>query len=88
MERPFSLAADPAQADKLDAVLYTLVENLRIIAILITPVLPRAAAGILEQLGVAHPQTLADAVWGGLESGHQLGQPTPLFPRIEQEKVS
>ena len=88
VERPFSLAADSAQADKLDAVLYTLVENLRIIAILITPVLPRAAAGILEQLGVTTPQTLADAVWGGLKDGHQLGQPTPLFPRIEQEKVS
>ena len=86
-ERPFSLAADPAQADKLDAVLYTLAENLRIIAILMIPVVPRAAAAVLAQLGVSTEQTLADAVWGGLKDGHQLGTPTPLFPRIEQEKA-
>jgi methionyl-tRNA synthetase len=85
-EKPFSLAADPAQADKLDAVLYTLTESLRIIAILISPVLPRAAAEIFAQLGVSAEPRLADAKWGGLADGHQLGNPTPLFPRIEQEK--
>ena len=51
------------------------------------PVVPRAAAAILAQLGVSTEQTLADAVWGGLTDGHQLGMPTPLFPRIEQEKA-
>ena len=47
---PWKLAKDPAQADKLDAVLYALAESLRIIAILISPVLPKAACGILDQL--------------------------------------
>ena len=47
---PWKLAKNPAQADELDAVLYYLAESLRIIAILISPVLPRAAHGIFDQL--------------------------------------
>ena len=87
---PWKLAKDPAQADRLDAVLYTLAESLRIIAILISPVLPRAAHGIFDQLqwkldeaGHESRFRLADAPWGGLPDGHTLGQPPPLFPRIE-----
>ncbi len=80
---PWKLAKDPAQADRLDAVLYTLAESLRIIAILISPVLPKAAAGIFAQLNWNGPMTLDEAVWGRLPDGHVLGKPTPLFPRIE-----
>lgn len=80
---PWKLAKEPDQAGKLDAVLYTLAESLRIIAILISPVLPKAAAGIFAQLNWDRPFTLSDAKWGGLPDGHQLGKPTPLFPRIE-----
>jgi methionyl-tRNA synthetase len=83
---PWKLAKDPAQADKLDAVLYTLAESLRIVAILISPVLPQAAAGIFAQLNWDKPFSLADAKWGGLPGGHQVGKPSPLFPRIEVEK--
>ena len=74
-------------------ILYDLAERLRIIAILISPVLPKAAHGIFDQLqwklGDAGKESrfrLADAQWGGatgLPDGHTLGQPTPLFPRIE-----
>lgn len=83
---PWKLAKDPAQAEKLDAVLYTLAESLRIIAILISPVLPKAAAGIFAQLNWEKPVSFADTAWGGLPDGHQLGKPSPLFPRIEAEK--
>lgn len=123
---PWKLAKDPAQAEKLDAVLYHLAESLRIIAILLSPVLPKAAHGIFDQLNwkmelspkASHPEgcaparatspgsdasskedgeragarpsearfRLADAAWGGLPDGHQLGAPTPLFPRIELPK--
>jgi methionyl-tRNA synthetase len=80
---PWKLAKDPARAHELDTVLYHLAESLRIIAVLISPVLPRAAAGIVAQLQWDKPLALADAVWGGLPDGHAVGQPTPLFPRFE-----
>jgi len=84
-EAPFTLAKDPAQAGRLDTVLYHLAESLRIIAILISPVLPGAARGIAEQLQVAPEARLEEALTpgGGLPDGHRLGKPTPLFPRIE-----
>jgi methionyl-tRNA synthetase len=80
---PWKLAKDPAQAARLDAVLYTLAESLRILAILAAPVLPKASAAILGQLNVSGVALLADAKWGGLPDGHQLSQPVPVFPRIE-----
>jgi methionyl-tRNA synthetase len=71
--------------------LYDASEALRIIAILISPVLPRAAHGIFDQLnwkmelsGKEERFSLADAEWGGLPNGHVVGKPVPLFPRIEQ----
>jgi methionyl-tRNA synthetase len=88
VKKPWALAKDETKQDELQAVLYTLAESLRIIAILISPVLPKAAAGIFAQLNWAGPMTLAEAEWGKLPDGHQLGQPTPLFPRLEMEKVS
>jgi methionyl-tRNA synthetase len=80
---PWKLAKDPAQAARLDAVLYTLAESLRILAILAAPVLPKASAAIRAQLNVTGEPLLANAKWGGLADGHQLGQPVPVFPRIE-----
>jgi methionyl-tRNA synthetase len=74
----------------LGALLYHLVESLRIIAILISPVLPRAAHVIFDQLnwkmelsGKEERFSLADTEWGKLPDGHVIGKPVPLFPRIE-----
>ena len=81
---PWNLAKDPEKAGMLDAALYFLAESLRIVAILICPVLPRAAAGIFEQLRLRVKPELADVGWGGLPDGHLVGKPQPLFPRIEK----
>ncbi|HEY3595120.1 MAG TPA: hypothetical protein VGL13_14645, partial [Polyangiaceae bacterium] len=90
-EKPWVLAKDASKSEQLDALLYHLAESLRIIAILISPVLPKAAHGIFDQLnwkpelsGNDERFSLADAEWGKLPDGHVVGKPTPLFPRIEQ----
>lgn len=80
---PWKLAKDPAAADKLDEVLYSLAEALRVVSILITPFLPESAAAIRSQLAWEGPVTLEACAWGGLSDGHQLGAPVPVFPRIE-----
>ena len=80
---PWKLAKQPEEAAKLDGVLYALAESLRILAILISPVLPQAARGIFSQLNWEKDFALADAHWGGLPDGHTVNKPTPLFPRIE-----
>lgn len=83
---PWKLAKDESQAAKLDAVLYHLAESLRIIAILISPVIPKAAQGIFDQLNWKEPLSLQATAWGGIPDGHVLGSPTPLFPRLEVPK--
>jgi methionyl-tRNA synthetase len=87
---PWNLAKDKEQENLLDAVLYHLAESLRSIAIWISPVLPRGAHGIFDQLnwkmelsGREERFSLADVEWGGLPDGHVVGKPVPLFPRIE-----
>src|SRR6185436_17925573 len=86
---PFKLAKDSAQAKRLDEVLYNLAEVCRIIAVLVSPILPGAAARIYEQLGLgALPQSFSAADWGGLHAGHSIGEPAPLFPRKETPKGS
>jgi methionyl-tRNA synthetase len=87
---PWKLAKQKENAQQLDAVLYHLAESLRIIAILVSSVLPKAAHGIFDQLnwkmelsGKEERFSLADAEWGKLPNGHVVGKPVPLFPRIE-----
>ena len=90
--RPWDLAKgqDAKTKQELSNVMYVLAESLRIIAILISPVLPKAVQGIFDQLnwkmelsGKEERFSIADAEWGKLPDGHVVGKPVPLFPRIE-----
>ena len=77
---PWKLAKEPAQSELLNAVLYTLAETARLLALLVSPVIPAASEKILDQLQAGDFRNLH---WGGLPSGHELGKPTPIFPRLE-----
>ena len=79
---PFKLAKDPAQAQRLDEVLYNLAETCRILAVLLCPFLPGTSAKIYAQLGLlGTPDKFDQAAWGKLPAGHLIGEPAPLFPR-------
>ena len=64
-------------------------ETLRIVALLASPVIPRAAAELWRRLGLPgtpEDQRLPDAAaWGGLPAGSVLEKGSPLFPRIETD---
>ncbi len=83
---PWKLAKDEAQAGGLDAVLHHLAESLRIVSILVAPVMPSAAETMRAQLQWHGSVSLAATAWGGLEDGHAVGAPTPLFPRLEADR--
>jgi methionyl-tRNA synthetase len=89
-DAPWKMAADQTREPQLSTLLYCLAESIRVIAILISPVLPKAAHRIFDQLnwkmelsGKEERFSLKDAEWGGLPDGHVVGKPVPLFPRIE-----
>lgn len=68
--------------ERMHAVLGTLVDAIRRLAITILPVVPDSAAKILDQLGVAERDHAAlDVNWSVAEA--QLTAPSPVFPRLE-----
>ena len=83
--KPFSLAKDPTQAQRLDEVLYNLLESCRVLAILLCPFIPGTATKIYRQLGLTGaPDQFAAAAWGGLQKGHAIAEPAALFPRKDE----
>jgi methionyl-tRNA synthetase len=90
-QAPWALAKDPAKADQLGNVLYSLAESLRLLAVLLTPILIHTPEKVWDQLGL-EPAGVRTAtwdtakVWGGLPAGTEIRRGNPLFPRIEIEK--
>jgi methionyl-tRNA synthetase len=87
-KKPWFLAKEKSRHQLVEAILHGLAESLRIIAILVSPVLPKAALAMFDQLDpeekLSRNFQLRDARWGGLPDGHIVGKPVPLFPRIER----
>jgi methionyl-tRNA synthetase len=81
--KPWALAKDPAQAPRLDSVLYNLAEVVRLISVLVTPFMPTIAQQIRLQLGLPEKlQVFAEEIaWGRLAPGTKIGQIAPLFPK-------
>jgi methionyl-tRNA synthetase len=89
-QEPWALAKDEEKRDRLSTVLYTASEGLRALAVLLSPVLTKAAPklwaalGVEESLGALAEQPLRSAgTWGQLKPGTVVGELEPLFPRIE-----
>ncbi len=85
--QPFKLVKTDEAA--VANILYSLLEACRWYAWLVYPAMPETSKKIFTQLGLNVEQELAkgwDAalVWGGLQPGAALGEPVPLFPRLEQ----
>ncbi|MGA2557768.1 MAG: class I tRNA ligase family protein, partial [Verrucomicrobiota bacterium] len=80
---PFKLAKDPAQAAKLDDILYTLAEVCRALGVLLWPVIPGTAEKLQRQLGFAGAQPNLLTPTPPIAAGHLLGDVFPLFPRKE-----
>ncbi|MDN3309820.1 methionine--tRNA ligase [Microbacterium oryzae] len=91
LNEPWALAKDETQRERLGTVLYTCVEGLRALAVLLSPVMPQATAKLWDALGVSGALgALADQPvreaggWGGVPAGTKTGALQPLFPRVEQ----
>jgi methionyl-tRNA synthetase len=67
----------------LDAVMYTLAESVRQVAVLLAPFMPTVAERIAAQIGWRQPcWEWTSLVWGGLQPGSQVQPAGPIFPRI------
>jgi methionyl-tRNA synthetase len=82
-QAPWQLAKDDARADELDRVLGTLVEGLRVVAVLLWPYLPASSERLLDALGAgggALDLSLAGAAFGA-GSITRVEKIESLFPK-------
>jgi methionyl-tRNA synthetase len=83
-EQPWKLAKDPAEAERVDQVLYTLAEGLRVVSVLLHAFMPAKSEQLLGALG-REDLSLEDARLGSVPGGATVGELGQLFPRVEAE---
>ncbi len=84
---PFKLAKDESKRERLDTVLNLACQAIYRALVALLPVLPEKAADGLRQLGVSIEGKTLEALFAEpLQPGHQLGEGSPLFPKIEAKK--
>ena len=85
---PWVLAKDEANKPRLAAVMYNLLEALRICTQLLTPFMPDSCAKAADQIGVPAELRTWDAAgeWGVLPENVTVCKGDTLFPRIDMDK--
>ncbi len=87
---PWKAAEDPSQRGRVERVLYTAAEALRMVTALAYPVIPHACQTAWRQLGQRAPIaafSLDGLQWGDLKPGTQFGEAETLFPRVKKEET-
>ena len=81
---PWALAKDPEQADRLNTVLYNLVESITVGATLLEPFMPETSEKILKQLNTEKRRVTELSTFGLYPSGNKVtAEPEILFARID-----
>lgn len=81
--RPFTLAKDPAQSARLDTVLNMIARATQAALVGLLPVLPEKAKAGLAQLNLTTDGKTFDELLEPIEGGHQLGEASILFAKLE-----
>ena len=84
---PWALAKDKEKKGRLGTVLYNLLEGIRFIAVLLKPFMPETSDKILEQIGTDVNTLESLSEFGAIKAGDKVGVATPLFSRLDAEKV-
>lgn len=80
---PWVLARNETDRPRLSAVLYNLIETIRIGAVLLTPFITATAEKILNQINTKEDSL----IFGSLVSGGHIGEAAVLFGRIDEVKL-
>ncbi len=88
--QPWNVAKSAEEADvkKLDEILYTLIESLRLASLMLIPVIPKTCKKIFSQIGINRDisdfNLYADGEWGSFAGNTKLEEREILFPRIKE----
>ena len=85
---PWALAKDEANKDRLNTVLYNLLESIRICAVLLEAYIPETSKAILDQLNTQKRDFNSITEFGQLEEGTKItDKPSILFARLDVAEV-
>ncbi len=79
---PWVLAKDEANKERLSTVLYNLLECIRLLGIMLSPIIPQSADSIKAQICCDNTE-----LEFGKVSEYSVGEASPLFARLDNEKV-
>ena len=89
---PFRMAKDPEKRDELAAVMYNLLEAIRISALYMAPFMPHTSAEVYKRLGLGEitdvHDIMAATAWGQLPAGNVVEKGEALFPRLDEAEIS
>ena len=78
---PWVLAKDENEKDKLETVMYNLLESIRVSAVELEPFMPETSENILKQLNTSNKETTYQE-----DNSYATATPVPLFQRIDKVK--
>ncbi|NLC98916.1 MAG: class I tRNA ligase family protein, partial [Actinomycetales bacterium] len=89
-QEPWAVAKDESQRERLGTILNTVAEGIRVLAVTLHPVMPKATTilwdslGVIDALGAIDEQRIdAVAAWGQIPVGATITKTPSLFPRLE-----
>jgi methionyl-tRNA synthetase len=86
---PWTLAKDPAQADRLTRVLFDAAEAIRLAAVLLEPIMPTSCREILRRVGTTAEGLNFDRDGRWRNDGERvLAQDGPLWPRLGPKETT
>lgn len=80
---PWALAKDETKKAYLQNVLYNLLECIRLLGVMLTPIIPESSESISKQIGTGNRELSFGAV-----KEYSVGEAKPLFARLDAEKIA
>jgi len=84
---PWALAKDEANKERLNSVLYNLIEGIRIGSVLLEPFMPETAQKVYAQLNTKVTDYDSLLTFGNYECSKVTETPVPLFARLDPVKT-
>ncbi|MDR1794687.1 MAG: methionine--tRNA ligase [Erysipelotrichaceae bacterium] len=83
---PWKLGKDPEAKERLESVLYHLLEAIRVSAIALMPFIPETSKRIFEQLNTS-AKSYSDMAYGKVDEYQVTANPEILFERIDEKSI-
>ncbi len=84
---PWALAKNEEDRERLNTVLYNLIESIRFIAVLLSPFMPSTSEKIFAQINCDVTDYDSLSSFGGFKAGTKVNKAEALFQRIDAEKM-